>query len=83
MSAVTIESPDMKEDFSLVLGGPLFQIFRRAYLSGSALFDIAYEDYRQDRSEHRLTRQVALVEKNGHRLDTNEIRPPALAAVSC
>lgn len=25
------------EDFSLVLGGPLFQMFRRAYLSGNAL----------------------------------------------
>jgi len=37
MSAVTIEAQDIKEDFSLVLGGPLFQIFRRAYLSGNAL----------------------------------------------
>jgi hypothetical protein len=37
MSAVTIESQEIKEDFSLVLGGPLFQIFRRTYLSGSAL----------------------------------------------
>jgi hypothetical protein len=36
MSAATIEPQDIKEDFSLVLGGPLFQIFRRAYLSGSA-----------------------------------------------
>ena len=25
------------EDFSLVLGGPLFQLFRRAHLSGSTL----------------------------------------------
>lgn len=32
-----IEQPETDEDFSLVLGGPLFQIFRRAYLSGSAL----------------------------------------------
>ena len=31
---------------------------------------------------HRLTRQVALVEKNVHKLATNEIRPPMLAAVS-
>jgi len=31
---------------------------------------------------HRLTRQVALVEKNVHKLATNEIRPPLLAAVS-
>jgi integrase len=31
---------------------------------------------------HRLTRQVALVEKNVHKLATNEIRPPVLAAVS-
>jgi hypothetical protein len=30
-------SPKTAEDFSLVLGGPLFQIFRRAYLSGSGL----------------------------------------------
>ena len=37
MSAITIESHESNEDFSLVLGGPLFQIFRRAYLSGSAL----------------------------------------------
>src|SRR6267142_3251957 len=33
----TIMSQEMTEDFSLVLGGPLFQIFRRSYLSGSAL----------------------------------------------
>lgn len=32
-----IEPHENDEDFSLVLGGPLFQIFRRAYLSGSAL----------------------------------------------
>lgn len=37
MSALTIESQETTEDFSLVLGGPLFQIFRRLYLSGSAL----------------------------------------------
>jgi hypothetical protein len=37
MSALTIESQDLNEDFSLVLGGPLFQLLRRAYLSGSAL----------------------------------------------
>jgi hypothetical protein len=37
MSAITIESDESGEDFSLVLGGPLFQIFRRAYLSGNAL----------------------------------------------
>ena len=36
-SAQTVESREVAEDFSLVLGGPLFQIFRRAYLSGSAL----------------------------------------------
>jgi hypothetical protein len=30
-------SPQATEDFSLVLGGPLFQIFRRAYLSGNGL----------------------------------------------
>src|SRR5258707_15603403 len=35
--AATIKSEEMTEDFSLVLGGPLFQIFRGAYLSGSAL----------------------------------------------
>ncbi len=35
--AATIKSEEMTEDFSLVLGGPLFQIFRRASLSGSAL----------------------------------------------
>ena len=32
-----IEGHENNEDFSLVRGGPLFQIFRRAYLSGSAL----------------------------------------------
>ena len=31
------ESPKAAEDFSLVLGGPLFQIFRHAYLSGKGL----------------------------------------------
>ena len=31
---------------------------------------------------HRLTRYVALVEKNVHKLATNEIRPPVLAALS-
>src|SRR5206468_12283190 len=36
-SAQTVESREVAEDFSLVLGGPLFQMFRRAYLSGSAL----------------------------------------------
>lgn len=35
--AQTIETPAVAEDFSLVLGGPLFQIFRRAYLSGDGL----------------------------------------------
>jgi hypothetical protein len=28
---------DEHADFSLVLGGPLFQLYRRAYLSGDAL----------------------------------------------
>jgi len=37
MSALTIESRETTEDFSLVLGGPLFQILSRASLSGSAL----------------------------------------------
>jgi hypothetical protein len=37
MSAVTTESQEIQEDFSLVLGGPLFQMFRRAHLSGTAL----------------------------------------------
>src|ERR1044071_7566719 len=37
MSVITIEPDESGEDFSLVLGGPLFQIFRRAYLSGNAL----------------------------------------------
>ena len=37
MSAMIIEPHESDEDFSVVLGGPLFQIFRRAYLSGSAL----------------------------------------------
>jgi hypothetical protein len=37
MSAPMIEPREGDEDFSLVLGGPLFQTFRRAYLSGSAL----------------------------------------------
>lgn len=30
-------SPESRPDFSLVLGGPLFQMFRRAHLSGDAL----------------------------------------------
>ena len=33
-SATTLEATP---DFSLVLGGPLFQLFRRAHLSGDAL----------------------------------------------
>jgi hypothetical protein len=37
MNALMTEPHESDEDFSLVLGGPLFQIFRRAYLSGSAL----------------------------------------------
>jgi hypothetical protein len=37
MSALTMDSQEPTDDFSLVLGGPLFQILRRAYLSGSAL----------------------------------------------
>ena len=35
MSAPASAAP--QEDFSLVLGGPLFQLFRRAHLSGNAL----------------------------------------------
>jgi len=30
-----IEPQESDEDLSLVLGGPLFQIFRSAYLSGA------------------------------------------------
>src|SRR6476619_6380568 len=37
MSALTIESQELSEDFSLVLGGPLFRILRRASLTGSEL----------------------------------------------
>ena len=37
MSAVTTKSQEIQEDFSLVLGGPLFQMFLRARLSGTAL----------------------------------------------
>ena len=37
MNTLTNESGAVAEDFSLVLGGPLFQIFRRAYLSGNGL----------------------------------------------
>jgi hypothetical protein len=33
----TISTPNQAEDFSVVLGGPLFQIFRRAHLSGDGL----------------------------------------------
>jgi len=33
----TIDNIDKSTDFSLVLGGPLFQIFRKAHLSGDAL----------------------------------------------
>ncbi|MCM3901905.1 MAG: hypothetical protein ND866_09385 [Pyrinomonadaceae bacterium] len=32
---------DDQQDFSLVLGGPLFQLYRRAHLSGTAL-ELAY-----------------------------------------
>lgn len=35
--AQTIESPAVAEDFSPGPCGPLFQIFRRAYLSGNGL----------------------------------------------
>src|SRR5204862_388895 len=37
MNTLMNESGAVAEDFSLVLGGPLFQIFRRAYLSGNGL----------------------------------------------
>ena len=37
MSTLTKGSQETTEDFSIVLGGPLFQVFRRLYLSGSAL----------------------------------------------
>ena len=38
MSAMTEHAiPAEEPDFSLVLGGPLFQLFRRAHLSGDAL----------------------------------------------
>jgi hypothetical protein len=33
----TTQTTESDDDFSLVIGGPLFQIFRRAYLSGSTL----------------------------------------------
>jgi len=33
----TIENLDKSTDFSLVLGGPLFQLFRKAHLTGDAL----------------------------------------------
>ena len=33
----TIDKLDEPTDFSLVLGGPLFQLFRRAHLTGDAL----------------------------------------------
>src|SRR3974377_255078 len=33
----TIDHLDKSADFSLVLGGPLFQLLRRAHLSGDAL----------------------------------------------
>jgi hypothetical protein len=36
-TSVALPSAVTDEDFSLVLGGPLFQMLRRAYLSGSAL----------------------------------------------
>ena len=36
-SRLSASASNASEDFSLVLGGPLFQILRRAYLSGSAL----------------------------------------------
>src|SRR5688572_19424188 len=37
MSAATIETRERADDFSLVLGGPLFQLFRRARLTGHGL----------------------------------------------
>lgn len=37
MNTTVKASPDDKLDFSLVRGGPLFQLFRRAHLSGPAL----------------------------------------------
>ena len=37
MSATKIETRETADDFSLVLGGPLFQLFRRAHLTGYAL----------------------------------------------
>ena len=34
---VTAAPPDASQEFGLMLGGPLFQLFRRAHLSGNAL----------------------------------------------
>ena len=36
-SAYRVQPAEVAEDFSLVIGGPLFQLFRRAHLSGSSL----------------------------------------------
>jgi hypothetical protein len=33
----SVSAPDLPQDFSLVLGGPLFQLLRRTHLSGDAL----------------------------------------------
>ncbi len=33
----TIDTIDKSTDFSLVLGGPLYQLLRRAHLTGGAL----------------------------------------------
>ena len=33
----TVDNLDKSADFSLVLGGPLFQLLRRAHLTGDAL----------------------------------------------
>jgi hypothetical protein len=35
--ATTVAPTDTSQEFSLLLGGPLFQLFRRAHLSGNAL----------------------------------------------
>ncbi len=46
-----IESHESNENFSLVLGGPLFHLFRRTYLSGSCAgvaspaHDVCHSDF--------------------------------------
>jgi len=62
----TVDNIDKSTDFSLVLGGPLFQLFRKAHLTGDALELVAATDP-HDLPVHLVAASGALV-LEGHAL---------------